>query len=415
MNILYIGFFGDLSSQSNGVTKKIVTKIKYLNTKDTKCKLISFSEKINGTIIYNEHITILPVNQGSKLRWFSSIEQIKLSCMAALEYLNQNINNFDAVIFRYPLASKYFLRILKAHSNKIFIEHNTIELDEITVNSRIYRKNIPFSWKPGYFFHYVVVGIFPIWREKIYKKEILKYAKGGICVTDEIGKFLKRIYTNYKYFVASNGYEFEGVAAIRYKEIVDEVKIVMLVGCYSPWHGIERIYASLKAYNGKTKIVVDVYGINSDDPYAKKFAVNTELIQLNFLGYLKVSEVKEKLIDYHAGMSTMQLYLKGLNEAASLKTREYLSYGLPVVYGYSDSDIESNQIMRKNCIQFPNNSSLIDFNKVVNNLVELYKNKTIHEEINSAAVQTINYEVKARELINNMKNFSDKTNTKFNN
>jgi hypothetical protein len=104
-----------------------------------------------------------------------------------------------------------------------------------------------------------------------------------------------------------------------------------------------------------------------------------------------------------------------LNEAASLKTREYLSYGLPVVYGYSDSDIESNQIMKKNCIQFPNNSSLIDFNKVVNNLVELYKNKTIHEEINSAAVQTINYEVKARELINNMKNFSDKTNTKFNN
>jgi hypothetical protein len=408
MKILYIGFFGDLSSTSNGVIKKIVTKIKYLNSNDTTCKLISFSEQIKEVKIYNEHITILPVNQGSSLRWFASIDQIKLSCLGALEYLNQHIHSFDVVIFRYPLASKYFLNILKVHANKIFIEHNTIELDEITVNSRIYRKNIPFSWKPGYFVHYAVVGIFPIWREKIYKEKILRYAKGGICVTNEIGEFLKRIYPKYNYVVASNGYEFEGVEPLKYKEIKNEVKLIMLVGCSSPWHGIERICNSIKQYKGNKKVVVDVFGINSDDTYAKKYAIKSESGELNFLGYLKVSEVKTKLIGYHGGMSTMQLYLKGLNEAASLKTREYLSYGLPVVYGYSDSDIESNKIIKKNCIQFPNNSSLIDFNRVIMTLEDLYKNKNIYNDISSTAKQTINYAVKAKELINNLKNWANK-------
>jgi len=179
-------------------------------------------------------------------------------------------------------------------------------------------------------------------------------------------------------------------------------------GCSSPWHGIERICNSIKQYKGNKKVVIDVFGINSDDTYAKKYALKGESGELNFLGYLKVSEVKTKLTDYHGGMSTMQLYLKGLNEAASLKTREYLSYGLPVVYGYSDSDIESNKIIKKNCIQFPNNSSLIDFNRIIMTLEDLYKNKNIYNDISSTAKQTINYEVKAKELINNLKNWANK-------
>jgi hypothetical protein len=40
-----------------------------------------------------------------------------------------------------------------------------------------------------------------------------------------------------------------------------------------------------------------------------------------------------------AGIGTLALHRKGMDEACPLKVREYLAYGLPVILGCADADI----------------------------------------------------------------------------
>lgn len=56
-------------------------------------------------------------------------------------------------------------------------------------------------------------------------------------------------------------------------------------------------------------------------------------------GYLQQGRLAELYEQMDAGIGTLALHRKKMDEASPLKVREYVAYGLPVIAGYHDSDL----------------------------------------------------------------------------
>jgi hypothetical protein len=60
---------------------------------------------------------------------------------------------------------------------------------------------------------------------------------------------------------------------------------------------------------------------------------------LYFHGYLEKENARAVLATDDVGLGTLALHRKAMEEASSLKTREYLVYGIPVIIPYKDTDL----------------------------------------------------------------------------
>ena len=61
---------------------------------------------------------------------------------------------------------------------------------------------------------------------------------------------------------------------------------------------------------------------------------------LRVCGFLEEEKILKKLELCDGGISSLALFRNGLNEASSIKTRQYLSLGIPVVAGCRDTAID---------------------------------------------------------------------------
>jgi hypothetical protein len=107
----------------------------------------------------------------------------------------------------------------------------------------------------------------------------------------------------------------------------------MLVGGSTrvDWHGIDLIIEGIKKYNGETKIYLHLAGINKIlSEYHDTFVIKH--------GYCNREEIEVLISRCHLALGTFAFLRKGLNEASTLKMREYGARGIPVVYGHFDPD-----------------------------------------------------------------------------
>jgi hypothetical protein len=97
----------------------------------------------------------------------------------------------------------------------------------------------------------------------------------------------------------------------------------------TPWHGIDDVLALARA---RPSWSVDIVG---PDRNALGGAVPTNVTCFGELGR---DELAQRLASADVGIGSLALYREGITEACTLKVREYLAAGLPVVLGYDDTD-----------------------------------------------------------------------------
>jgi len=379
--LLYIYLGGAISSNSSGVQKKVFSKIKNINGLGCFCKGVSFSNEIKEEKQVNEFFTVIPF-QKNKRKFFNSLFQQKLLINSVELYLKENIGEFTHVLFRYPLASRSLLRLVKRFPDKIIFEHNTKEIEELKLNAKAFRKALSFSLKPGYFIFLLELGYLSFLQEIVLGKKIFKYAKSGVAVTQEIAK----------YGVCSNGIDVAQTTLIT-PIIFDgtELKLFMLLGSSNDWSGVDRLVKSVAEYKGDCTIKVDLIGALED----KDIALISQLRlgeMISVLPPLTTDALNEKLDCYHLGVGSLCAFRKGLNEASSLKTREYLSRGCGVIVGYEFY------------MKVPANESLIDFNAVIDFTHKLVEDKEYPIKIRELALKRIDTKVKMKELIDYLDN-----------
>lgn len=77
-------------------------------------------------------------------------------------------------------------------------------------------------------------------------------------------------------------------------------------------------------------------------------------------GFLRQNSIAPILLKADIGVGSLALYRKGMDEACPLKVREYLLYGLPVVLGFKDTDLDNQDFV----LNIGNHESNIDENLI---------------------------------------------------
>lgn len=248
------------------------------------------------------------------------------------------------IYIRYTRADQFIWRVLKHAKLPIFFEVNGLVFSEL---------------KTGYGNDSSYYGRFNERNEVRYLPKMIRMAKGVICITNEIKDFIKPYNPN----ILIIGNSSENIISAIKTRTWKKIRFVLLVGADTYWQGIERLIASINNLKPeiKEKFEVTISGPKKlSDKYGAKSPEN-----VNFSNSTNESQLEQLLTQSDIGLTTLALYKKEMNEAAPLKTRDYLRAGLPIVLAYNDTDVDEINELSPFVYKIANNSSIIPITDIL--------------------------------------------------
>ncbi len=266
--------------------------------------------------------------------------------------LIESVNGFtpDIIYFRYSLPNATFKVLQKIYPS--VIEVNSDDKEE-------YKKM--FTARGG-------LKNFLLWQiNSLLRGSFLKRADGLVSVTNELSR--KKAFTRYNSNIAVIPNSFTLTDKILKKKSTGE-ELVKLFFIGSPglkWHGIDKLLKFAEKYK---EIEIHIVGLKGEN---RK--------NVCFHGYLPLEKYLKILADCHICVGTLSLHKKQMNEACTLKVREYLSYGFPVVLGYKDTAFLKDK--PDWILEVPNNETSFNDPYVLESIYKFcleYKNYTVSME-----------------------------------
>ncbi len=166
------------------------------------------------------------------------------------------------------------------------------------------------------------------WLARLTRGLLLRRAAGLVFVTRELAA--SPSFTGFRRpsVVIGNGFDLASVEPAPPARN-PQARLIFLGHPNTPWHGLEHI-AELAAATPDWQ--VDVVGPRSeefDQPIPPNLVVH---------GLMSGGAYRPLLASADVAIGTLKLYRTAMTEASSLKVREYLATGLPVILGHRDTD-----------------------------------------------------------------------------
>ncbi|MDA7836628.1 hypothetical protein N9A49_04395 [Salibacteraceae bacterium] len=286
--------------------------------------------------------------------------------------------NPEFVILRDSLGSKQLKLFCAsiAEKSKLIFELNSDLLAEYEM---LNQRNSASAWSQ-----------ISLEKEAKWKKKTLNHGYKFISVSAEIGEVYQKRYSldSAKFKVISNGIDYNKRVLAEFPTQFETIRCIFLAGGGDSYYKIERMIKSLEPYRGARKIELSIVGIDKTDVHESSYSIN-------YYSKVPKSELNQFMMDTHIGISTLGLYKKKLNKASTLKVREYLMAGIPVLLGYDDNDIPSNCPFVMNV---SNSEELVDLDLLVRYVDRVYQNKSIRSEISDFFQSSISSKSKINEL-----------------
>ena len=238
----------------------------------------------------------------------------------------QKAKEAELVYYRYSALNWLLHRFLiKKMKGRYFLEINTPNRPELKLERGI-------------------KGFLKRLLNKRYESSLYKGARGILTLTPEIGEYVRSFYSKTPFHVIDNGYEkrdvFPETDSVIAGKICNWKKKNYLVGLFAgtffPWAGVDRIIDWV-ADHPETALVLAGFG-----PEEKRILHHNDdglRERVLFTGKRKETELVFLYEHCDFAFSSMAIERKELSEARSLKTREYLAYGLPVICNHQESPI----------------------------------------------------------------------------
>lgn len=150
-------------------------------------------------------------------------------------------------------------------------------------------------------------------------------------------------------------------------------------------HGYERLIEGMRDYYQEKRDRVVYIHIIGDGEEKKKYERLIKNYSLD--DYIKLYEpmygedLNEMYDNADAGLSGFGFYKDGVDQVGTLKTREYLAKGLPVILGADDKVF--NTYGYEYGLLFPNDDSPVNIDRIISFLDEVYLNRERGEIIDS--------------------------------
>lgn len=397
MKILYI--FTSPSTKGSSVQTKVLNQIKYLNKAGAECRGAFFSTEVNEVTPLNEYVDFVPVRE-SNWKYFKASGHKRKIMQAVINYAKIQYARYDLFYFRYPDAGSLLLDFTNKFGNKTAFEHLSIEELEL----KLHAKENPFGITPSCFLSWLEYSALPLWRERLYGKAVRKNAKLGICNSQEIANFqFKKSGRKYNTVIGGDAVEVSIFPILKRPEFNKELNLVFLKGASTSaeFNGLERLMIALKYYKGD--YIINFHILGNQLKREKQFVEDNEIKGVYFHFPLLENELFDFLSNMHLGVATLGLYKKGLNQTTTIKIREYMALGLPFIYAYTDPDL--NEEVKMFSLEFPNDDSAIDMQKVVDFAHKVLLDPSHSQKMRKYAEEHLDYEVKMKKLYSNLKKY----------
>lgn len=182
-------------------------------------------------------------------------------------------------------------------------------------------------------FEYKYRGVFYYWYNRLLRNILLKRSSGFVTVTDEIATHISITKFNKSTIVIPNCVDLNDFSIVP-KTNNKNPKVVFIGHPGYPWHGIDKI---IKLSHLLPDIEFEVIGYSRNDLKSKSIDWPQNLHLHGF----KMKEGYEDIFrKSDVGISSLALHRIPLKEGSTLKTREYLSFGLPLIIAHDDKAVE---------------------------------------------------------------------------
>lgn len=178
-----------------------------------------------------------------------------------------------------------------------------------------------------------VLGRAMSFREAILLRIVQPFITGNIFVSDSIMLQLKN-YTRKNKIIMENGINWHQVKDYRnlrqFERTDSKIKAVFVAGKFAPWHGLDLLIDAIE--NDKETfyrefeltIVGDIRSVKLPE-------------KVKHVPYLPAQDLFRRLANCDLAIDSLALSRVGLTTSSSLKGKEYIALGLPIVCeGYSD-------------------------------------------------------------------------------
>ena len=282
--------------------------------------------------------------------------------------------NFYAIYVRYDYCFDdiYFFNFIKNKTNrsKVILEFPTYPYD---------------SHFPSHNFN----------LEKSRRKSILEeiYCITSPSLVDSIDD-IDVLNFNNGYFNINNPYKSTNTA------LINDINIQFVMSAnFAIWHGVERFFYSLDSflkYNSKWSIKVLLIGESPYKTFLQNLAIELKLNQyVTFLGFKNHDELPLYYENSSCGIGSLSLSKENLSQSSTLKSKEYLHFGLPVIYAGNDFILDNSPYTKR----VPNDDSNLDFRVILNFIEELNNIPLIRNKINSYHKEEISWNSFAQKLL----------------
>lgn len=402
--ILYLTI-GEILSASSGVANKLLTKVRALRGEVDECSYLNATLSVQHDELRRRSIEkgIHELEIGVKrkttgylnfIRWDVEFYRV-LAEVIAEEY------QVDKIIFRYPLAGYGLQRFTKRFRNKIVFEHNAIEIEEVKLLLK--KRKVDFSLRPSLFLYWFQEMKWPAVSEKLLAPVALRNAHSGACVTSEIADYQRRRARGYRTFVSSNFYKISDVELVPVEWDARNEKLCMgfIVNTLAPWYGIDRLFRSFAPVQEKYKLILA--GIDPNNAQLQEMVEKYKLgPHFICVGRLDQKDLPEFYKQIHLSFGSLAVYRSGVNFASTLKVKESMAYGRPVILGYNEEDLYNNPAFSGYYLQLPNDDSTIDFGAVETFARKFYSVPGNPARLRELAKKTVDVGVKVKALVNHI-------------
>ena len=239
--------------------------------------------------------------------------------------------------------------------------------------------------------------LFP--KDVMYSKMYRKYVDRFVTYsTDDMIFGVKTIRT-------INGVDTDNFTVISPRNDDNEIHL-LAIAMFQRYHGYERIIEGIHRYysdGGQREIKLFMVGDGSELPYYRELTSQYKLEdRVVFYGKLQGGELDKIYDNSDIGLGTFGFYKIGIETASSLKTKEYLSKGLPIVAGSIESFV--NDEISNYYHAFANDSSPISMQQVIDFYDQISEEngrdkKVIANKIHSVAVANVSMDVTLKPIV----------------
>ena len=288
---------------------------------------------------------------------------------------------YDRIILRYPNSvDPFYKSFFKKYENKIITEHQTNAIAELKT---------------------LEVGLLNplrVFLESINSPKLLSKVVGIIGVTDEIRKMqLDLVKTAKPSKTISNGIDVESIEFTKFADFDNRtLNMIFVSNIFYPWQGLDRLLQGLIKYKGYIHINLFLAG----NIYRRKELriirnLKEKNVNIHTLGELQGAKLDDYHINSNVAVSSLALFRKKMNEACTLKTREYIARGIPFIYAYNDVDIKDDCNF---ALRLDNCEDPIDIQKIIQFAQRVSKIDNLSTKMREYAFKNLDWKNKVKEM-----------------